>query len=145
MKKLICAVLVVVFTLIGFWGYENYSQKRVREAVNTANEFANKYPFAAVAGITATPNGGVHFTLLPLTKTGYRETGNGELRLAIPIALPDREKPIWVRIEKSHPLFPIFADMEVGDYVQFSSWSNLGSDSWNWENHVEPFNINRSK
>jgi hypothetical protein len=113
--------------------------------VNTANEFANNYPFVAVASVTATPSGGKHFTFLPLTKAGYRETGDGELRLAIPVALPDSEKPVWVRIEKFHPLFQIFADMEVGDYIQFSAWRNLGTSSWSWENHLEPFNISRAR
>ena len=145
MKKIVCAGLIAAITLFGFWGYENYSQKRVREAENTANEFANNYPFMAVASVTATLNDGIHFTFFPLTKTGYRERRNGEPRLTIPVSLPDREKPAWVRIEKSHPLFQIFAEMKVGDYVQFSAWCNLGTDSWNWENHLEPFNISHAR
>jgi hypothetical protein len=145
MKKIICAALIAAIAFVGYWGFEKYSQKRIQKAVSEANEFANNHAFVAVASFSTTPTGGIHFTFFPLTKTGYREAGNGELRLAIPIALPDRERPVWVRIEKSHPLFQTFADMEVGDYVQFSGWSNLGSDSWTWENHIEPFNITRSK
>jgi hypothetical protein len=145
MKKIVCAALIAAIAFVGYWGYEDYSQKRIQKAINSAEEFANKNPFVAVASFSTTQTGGKHFTFFPLTKKGYREAGKGELRLAIPIALPDREKPIWVRIEKSHPLFQVFADMEIGDYVQFSSWSNLGSNSWNWENHLEPFNITRSR
>ena len=145
MKKIICAALIAVIALVGYWGYENYSQKRIQKAISAANDFANDYPFVSVASFSTTPTGGKHFTFFPLTKTGYRKTGDSKLQLAIPVALPDSEKPIWVRIEKSHPLFPIFSEMVVGDYVQFSSWSNLGSDSWSWENHLEPFNITRSR
>jgi len=146
MKKLVAAVLAAMAIGSGWWGYEKYSQSRTARASAQAAQFVEYSPLGWAVGefrcnndviVSGERRYAIILVLHPLFERGYGQpSGNGDLKIAIPIALPRREERRTIVIQPSHPRWEEFAELWFGDYVQFQT-ANPGENPWDWQNHLE--------